>query len=210
VLLRYQVVMLCAVACALSGCRVSLVDIPPQTLEVRYFELPLPDAGPGRPPAWYNDRVLIIEPFLTADAYDTRFYTSLGTGEVQPEDTNRWIQEPGRLLSDAFHQGLVGTELFGHVLDARSGGRGDLVLEGKVMQFSKALSPTSPHGQAVLRVALSVRAKESSSIGGALWKKAIAVNHDLNAQTPDAFVAAMSANVEAVLAAFLNDLSQVQ
>lgn len=206
-------------ACALSagsailllqGCRVALVDIPPQTMTVSSYELALPESPTDNLPTWCRDHILTIEPFLTADAYDTRFYTSLPTGEVRLDEENRWILEPGRLLSHAFQRGLAGTDVFKHVADGRSRVSGTLRLEGKVMQFSKTDSETSPHGQAVLSVTLSLHAigAGSHSKNDILWKAVLTECREMQNTAPDAFVAAMSDNVEAALAAFLEGLAR--
>lgn len=201
----------CSAALLLHGCRVALVDIPPQTMTVSYYELAIPPSPENAAPAWCRDHILAIEPFLTADAYDTRFYTSLPTGEVRLDERTRWIQEPGRLLSDAFQRSLIGTDIFTHVVDARSIVKGTLRLTGKVMEFSKAASETSPHGRAVLNVTLSLHTARSRSASkdDIVWKAVLTGSRDMQSPTPDAFVAAMSENVRVVLASFVEGLAQV-
>ncbi len=151
----------------------------------RFYRLavPAPETAPLQEPQVLRVQSVRLAAALASD----RILVSDGGVRVHPYELDRWIGPLDGLVQDALVQGLTRTRAFAQVKGPGDGGRDDVQLAARVLDFCRHEADGKPFGRAEVEIRLL-----RSTDGRVLWQRELVACVASAGDGPAAAVQALS------------------
>ena len=184
------------------GC-IGLNNAPPQ-IDFYTFEYDPPDAGPALTTAY----ILKIDSFAVSSVYDDdRLLMRSSAFKRNEYSHHRWRANPGDLVADYLARDFAHTAFFRAVIRTESVPEYSHLLAGTIEEFYQRND--GGQWQAILSLIVTlVDESAAPGNGGVLFQKRFTFQEPVSDQTPDGFVAGMSAAMHKFSTLLMDDITE--